>query len=249
MFSHEGPTRSVRQNAVLAWYLALVAGFVNSGGFVLIDSFTSHVTGHVGRSSIDLATGHGDAAFFASLLTASFFGGAFFASLLVETIGSEHRGRAYGLAFSIEAGLLAAFILVAGLSHATHPRALDAEASILCIAMGMQNSLVTRLSGAIVRTTHLTGIVTDLAIESARWYRWHTSKLLGQPEDPATRPSGDKTRLLLIIILAFILGSGIGGVMTLRASRWAMLAPGVAIALAAVFAFRSQNRSPATPAE
>ena len=42
---------------------------------------------------------------------------------------------------------------------------------LLCAAMGLQNSLVTRLSGAVVRTTHLTGVLTDLGIEGARWFR------------------------------------------------------------------------------
>ena len=58
--------------------------------------------------------------------------------------------------------------------------------------MGMQNSLVTRLSGAVVRTTHLTGVVTDLGIEAARWYRWHRAKLRALPTLLPSRSTPDR---------------------------------------------------------
>lgn len=243
MFRHEGPARSARKNEILAGYLALIAGFVNSGGFVLIGSFTSHVTGNIGRSSIDLAEGGGSASLFAVLLAAMFFGGAFVASLLVESSIFERTTRAYAAALLIEGVLLGSFIFLAGLSNATHPRALDAEASILCFAMGMQNSLVTRLSGAVVRTTHLTGVVTDLAIEASRWWRWQRAQLLPQLQamlplrNPPQRPTPAKVRLLATIVAAFALGAYAGAVAVLRASRWAMVFPAGAILAACVYAF------------
>lgn len=242
MFKHEGPTRSERKNQILAGFLALVAGFVNSGGFVLIASFTSHVTGYVGRLSIDVASGHPDAAALAGLMVLVFFGGAFLASLIVESNVFRQSSGAYGVALLVEAGLLLAFIFVAGLSQATHPRVLDAEALILCAAMGMQNSLVTRLSGAVVRSTHLTGVVTDLGIEAARWYRWHRAQLL--PRVPTllpgrslpTRPTSGRVILLGTVVAAFLVGAILGGLATLRASRWAMAAPAAAIMLASAYA-------------
>ena len=243
MFSHVGPARSERKNAILAGYLALVAGFVNSGGFVLVGTFTSHVTGSVGRFSMDVASGSGSAAFFAFLLVTMFFAGAFVSSLILESSFFSRSAAAYGVALLTEAGLLAAFIFLAGLSHATHPRALDAEAAILCFAMGTQNCLVTRLSGAVVRTTHLTGVITDLGIEAARWYRWHRATLLPEipmlfpSRSPPLRPAPAKAILLGTIVIAFGLGALIGGVATLRASRWAMIAPAVAIMLASLYAF------------
>ncbi len=56
MFRHEGAERSHRHNQWLAGYLALIAGFVNSAGFILIGSFTSHVTGNGGRFADDLSS-------------------------------------------------------------------------------------------------------------------------------------------------------------------------------------------------
>jgi uncharacterized membrane protein YoaK (UPF0700 family) len=227
VFNHEGPTRNARKNAVLAGYLALVAGFVNSGGYVLIGSFTSHVTGSVGRLAHDLAVHDLEAG-----LTNAF----------------SHTARAYAAALAIEGGLLATFIFAAGLSRLTHPRALDAEAAVLCLAMGMQNSLVTRLSGAVVRTTHLTGVVTDLGIEAARWYRWHRARMESVPlliagRNPPQRPPLMRSVLLLTIVGAFAVGAVSGAVLTLQWSRWAMVFPAVAVLLASAFAFSPLGRA------
>ncbi|MDB4997323.1 MAG: putative transrane protein [Myxococcaceae bacterium] len=243
MFVHEGAERSASQNAMLAGYLAFIAGFVNSGGFVLIGSFTSHVTGNIGRFGHDVAVGTPAAAVFAVLLVASFFAGAFGASLILESHG-EDRARGYAIALLAEALLLGTFVFVAGLSRATHPRLLDAEAGILSLAMGMQNSLITRLSGAVVRTTHLTGVVTDLGIETARWYRWHRAKLGrvvgGKPE----RPASARIVLHLTLVLAFMVGTIIGATVTTHASRWAMAVPAIAVLAASIRAFRGVRSKP-----
>jgi uncharacterized membrane protein YoaK (UPF0700 family) len=78
MFRREGPSPDPRKSAILAGYLAFVAGFVNSGGFVLIQSFTSHVTGSVGRLANDITLGDAPAALSAAVLVLTFFLGAFY---------------------------------------------------------------------------------------------------------------------------------------------------------------------------
>ena len=207
MFRHEGPSNDPKKSALLAGYLAFVAGFVNSGGFVLIHSFTSHVTGSVGRLANDVAHGDVPAALSAATLVVTFFLGAFTASLLLEGHTGARIATAYGTALLAQSLLLATFVMIAGLSPSEHPRVRDAEAAILCFALGMQNSLVTRLSGAVIRTTHLTGAVTDLGIEAARWYRWHLAKLwqvaklpvmpaLLRGREPPVRPSSTRSLLL-----------------------------------------------------
>jgi diguanylate cyclase (GGDEF)-like protein len=241
MFKHEGPARSVKKNATLAGYLAFVAGFVNSGGFVMSRSFTSHITGSVGRFSDDLATKQNDAALFAALLVLMFFVGAVAASLTIESAAFRQKAHAYGVALLMEGTILLAFILVAGFFHATHARALDLGAALLCFAMGMQNSLVTRLSGAVVRTTHLTGVVTDLGIEAARWLRWYRGHRRGIEALP--RPQG-KALLLLTIICAFTMGGISGAFLTLRASHWAMLFPAFAVFAASALAFADSTSTP-----
>lgn len=224
---------------LVAAHLAATAGFVNSGGFVMIGSFTSHVTGSVGRFANDLANGHWGASMSALTLVLMFFAGAVAASLALE-LGTVRVAHRYCFVLGVEAGLLLFFVFIAGLSRTTHPRLLDAQAALLCAAMGMQNSLVTRLSGAIVRTTHLTGVVTDLAIEVARWYRWYQVLLLSraaQSQPPREKPDAAKALLLVAITASFVVGAALGAVLTARASRWAMCLPAAAVAAASAFAF------------
>lgn len=226
---------------ILAGYLAAIAGFVNSGGFIMIGSFTSHVTGSIGRLGDDIARGEMAAAVSALLLILAFFGGAVAASLVLERSDHSQPARRYALALLVEAGVLLLFVFIAGLSRATHPRILDAQAALLCIAMGMQNSMVTRLSGAVVRTTHLTGVVTDLGIEVARWYRWYQAQLPLPTRRPSEvlpeRPAVGRISLLSAVTGSFVAGAVLGATLTLRASRWAMCFPAGAILLASGFAY------------
>jgi uncharacterized membrane protein YoaK (UPF0700 family) len=238
VFQREGPARDARTNLILAAYLAATAGYVNSGGFVLIGSFTSHVTGSIGRFANDLANGSFGASISALSLALAFFGGAVAASFVLDGSSAKVPLR-YCFALAIEAGLLLCFVFIAGLSRTTHPRLLDAMAALLCAAMGLQNSLVTRLSGAIVRTTHLTGIVTDLAAETVRWYRWYHWRLLTgpRPSQPPRQPPDGRIALLLTITIAFVVGAAAGAVLTARASRWAMCLPAALVGAASAFAF------------
>ncbi|HEY4243208.1 MAG TPA: YoaK family protein [Kofleriaceae bacterium] len=194
---------------MLAGYLAGVAGFVNSWGFVRLGLFTSHVTGNVSRFADQVVAGHAEAAA-ALAMIASFFGGAFVSSMALESNVARRRPRIYAALLATEAGLLAA-AMAAGTVHAMP------EGVLLCWAMGMQNSFVTRLSGAIVRTTHLTGVVTDLGIEAARWFRFWRSEVARRTglrvvvgAAMAEPPPHDRAVLLLTILCAFAVGS-IGG--------------------------------------
>lgn len=223
MFSHEGDTRSSRQNRVLAGYLAFVGGLANSAGFVIIGRFTSHITGNVGRLTTETAFGKSASAFSALLLILSFFFGAFVGSVVLESRPFGHVSRAYALALAIEAVLLVVFAVLVHGGVATNEVGIDAEAALLCCAMGLQNGLVTRLSGAVVRTTHLTGVMTDLGIESARWFRyWRASisrsigvrLILGKTA--AERPSSEKTFLLSTIATSFVIGAFAGALGTVR---------------------------------
>ncbi|HEY2516505.1 MAG TPA: YoaK family protein, partial [Polyangiaceae bacterium] len=196
MFRHQGAGRTDRQNRAVAGYLAFAGGYVNCVGFVLIGTFTSHATGMVGRFGNDLATGELAGAGAALTMILAFFGGAFAASMMIESRFTGRPSNAYGSALTIEAVLLVAFTIVSRLTPWAHSHVKDLEAAVLCAAMGMQNSLVTRLSGAVVRTTHLTGVVTDLGIEAARWFRWWRASLssrfrvkLSLGRNPAEEPS------------------------------------------------------------
>lgn len=247
MFRHQGPARTDRQNGILAAQLAGVAGYVNSAGFVLIGSFTSHVTGNVGRVANDLASLELGAALAACSMVASFFLGALVASLIIESRIANRTAVTYGLALSSEALLLLIFIALASLDVAPHPRFHDLQGAVLCMAMGVQNSLVTRLSGAVVRTTHLTGVTTDLGIEAARWF-WHWRKLVrGEPAHAPDRPHAPKVQLLTTIAAAFMLGAILGAAAGSLLHVHAFWIPSFAVTLSAAYAFALGRRPDSLP--
>jgi len=249
MFSREGSARSERQNRQLAGYLAFVGGFVNSSGFVLIGTFTSHVTGNVGRLANDTALGQYGAAIAALSLVLSFFVGAFSASAIVESRFLSSAGpRAYAVALGLESFLLLSFTALSYVTSGAHARVLDAEAALLCAAMGLQNALVTRLSGAVVRTTHLTGVITDLGIESARWFRFWRRSLAAATRIPLVlgqntpeRPSLAKLLLLLTIAIAFMLGAASGALTAVHFRHGSMLIAAFFVICGALHALRNER--------
>lgn len=244
MFQHQGPSRSNHQNRLVAGYLALIGGFVNSAGFLLIGSFTSHVTGNVGRVANDLAAMDFHAAAAALTMIVAFFAGAFAASMAIESDFFRKVPYAYSFALFCEGLLFVVFMLLSRLTTAENPRVQDAEAAILCAAMGMQNSLVTRLSGAVVRTTHLTGVVTDLGIEAARWFRWWRSTLakrvhvrlsFGHPSPE--KPAIVKVALLGTIAGSFMVGAIAGAILVVHLHHATMLIPSFGVFACAAYAF------------
>jgi len=247
LFSREGHSRSDSQNRWLAGYLAFVGGFVNSSGFVLIGTFSSHVTGNVGRLANDAATGQYAAALAALSLVLCFFAGAFGASVILESrfLGAQ-TARAYALALGTEMLLLLLFTSLSYVTASAHPRVKDAEAALLCAAMGLQNALVSRLSGAVVRTTHLTGVVTDLGIEGARWFRFWRQSLSEVTRVPlvfgrnaAERPAVPKVLLLGTIAASFLAGASAGAYSAVHWHHASMLLAVVAVGTCALYALRN----------
>jgi uncharacterized membrane protein YoaK (UPF0700 family) len=179
--------------------------------------------------------------------------------MIVESNVFGRTSSAYGVAMLTEASALAAFLATCHLGVVTDPRHQDAKALLLCAAMGMQNSLVTRLSGAVVRTTHLTGVMTDLAIEAARWFRWWGGRAsvalrvdLSFGRNPPQRPHSERTRLLLTIAGAFVFGAVLGAFGSASMGSDAMLSPIFAVLMGAGYALLSGRNtkdlsSPASP--
>jgi len=240
MFRHEGAARTYRHNQLLAGYLALIAGFVNSAGFIVIGSFTSHVTGNVGRFADDIALGR-PAAVLAATMVIAYFAGAFVASMAIES-NMLRRRSVYGGLLVIEGAMLASFALLSLLMNTENAFFHDIQALLLCAAMGLQNSFVTRLSGAVVRTTHLTGVVTDLGIESARWFRlWRAKLRLVVGSASTTVPQAPRTFLLLTILVTFILGSALGAIAAVSMGALALLLPTLLLVAGGWFVLRDNR--------
>ena len=97
---------------------------------------------------------------------------------------------------------------------------------LLCFIMGLQNAIVTKLSNAVIRTTHMTGIVTDLGIELGKLLYWN--------RDPhiALRVRADRDRLKVLggLLACFLVG-GITGALGFKLVGYAFSIP-IALLLA-----------------
>jgi uncharacterized membrane protein YoaK (UPF0700 family) len=246
MFRKLGLERTPRDDRRLAAYLAAIAGTVNSAGFVVIGSFTSHVTGNVGRFADQVAFGHGEVAAIAGLAVVTFFLGSLATSMLVESQALGPMYRASAALLLLEATLVGTFVVSTAGDAPDAIRDHGAQAMLLSAAMGVQNALVTRLSGAVVRTTHLTGVVTDLGIEAARWFRYWRSRTGGRvgvrftvTSTPAERPRATTVALLLTVFVAFVLGSAAGAVLAVRFAHFSLLPIVIVLVTGALYALWS----------
>ena len=210
--TREGDARTAAMNRQLAWSMAFVAGAVNAGGFLAVGRYTSHMTGVV--SALADGSAAGDAATALSFLAMMlcFMGGAALSTVLVA-YGKRHRMRSrYALSLLVEACFLLLFgYLGAKLDTKVHFDLPEATA-LLCFIMGMHNAVTTNISGAVVRTTHMTGNVTDLGIELAKLFYRNSPRLEGAPVIRADR---GRLKLVGLLLVAFVAG-GIAGALGFR---------------------------------
>lgn len=137
--------------------LSMVAGMVNVVGFLGFEhQGLGHLTGATSQLGIALTQAHWITAGHLGGLLLAFFAGATLSGLVIQD--SQLRpGRRYGVMLMTECALLLAAASLFARHHI-------AGAWLAAMACGIQNALATTFSGAIVRTTHLTGMFTDLGI-------------------------------------------------------------------------------------
>jgi uncharacterized membrane protein YoaK (UPF0700 family) len=169
MFKHQGQSRTFKHNFKLAVLLSATAGIVNVAGFISFAIYTTNVTGHVASFAKELSEGNFYFAKIIALWMFLFFSGAFFSSLLIDFIGKRFSPFSHTVPLFIEALIL----LYVGYFGENSPCSISRDhflAGSLLFAMGMQNAMVSVVSGFVVRTTHLTGLFTDLGIELSRLF-------------------------------------------------------------------------------
>lgn len=169
--------------------LALVAGCINVVCILAARQTVSHMTGNNSEVVVQAARGNIPEVIKLLGVIGSFLAGAIISGCVVQD-STLKLGRRYGAVLVLETvALLIATILL------RHGQMLGIDMAAL--ACGLQNAMVSTYSGAIVRTTHLTGIFTDLGILIGH-------RLRGLPAD------GRRVRLFVLIIGGFACGGLIG---------------------------------------
>ncbi|MBA3828193.1 MAG: DUF1275 domain-containing protein [Taibaiella sp.] len=202
MLRHTGEKRSYRHNIRLAVLLSLNAGFINAAGYLAFSVLTTNVTGHAALLAVYIAGKNLWAAIMVALWLCLFLLGAFSSGMYISLVG-KHKAIAYTVPILfIIAILLLVAIFGSRYNHSLPQTGLFAGS--LLFAMGMQNALVSMISGSVVRTTHLTGMFTDLGIDLSAMV------LPGNKTNPAIK---QRIILRLSIIGFFLTGGIIGGIL------------------------------------
>jgi uncharacterized membrane protein YoaK (UPF0700 family) len=201
MFRHKGKKRTLKHNLRIASLLSFVAGIVNVVGFLAVQRLTTNVTGHFAFFVDEVFKLNFWQGFLYFLYIFFFFSGSFVSSFLVELISRKKDNYIYVIPTLIESVILFSVAFFGQLFITEHPNLI---AFILLFAMGLQNSLVTTISNATVRTTHLTGLFTDLGIELSQLFFYK------QKEQKNRLFSSIKLRMTIISF--FFLGGIVGGI-------------------------------------
>ena len=181
-----------------ACVLTMAAGYLNAVAVLEADSTATHASGSTTKFARDLVKGNWDDMVSNVVIIFPFVIGATVSGV---GVGSDKfvMGHRYGV-FLVFIGLLFATgtVLLRETGYTNLGIAFWAGAS------GMQNAMCTSFSGAVIRTTHVTGMVTDIGNVMGHWIR----KQVFGPGDNA--PDTWKLRVLFPQYISFFLGGIFG---------------------------------------
>ncbi len=199
-----------------AWALAFVAGMVNVVGLLGFEhQAVTHLTGTTSMLAAALASLDGQAALHFVGIIGSFVAGTVLSGFLIQD-STLQLGRRYGVALLLESILLCVAVPFLKRNNILGIY----SASCAC---GLQNAMVSTYSGAVVRTTHLSGMFTDLGIFLGHFLR-------GLPVEK------QRLRLCFLIISGFLVG-GIAGAVAFRSLSYSALYLPAAITAITAFSY------------
>lgn len=202
-----GQHRTPSINHLLGSLLAFNAGAINAGGFLVVGMYTSHMTGFVSMLADNLVLGNATLVLGAAGVMLAFTAGAATTAVLVNW-ARQHRLRGeYALPLVLEAVLLLLFGLMGATLGRQTPFAVPLTVLVLAFTMGLQNAVVTKISSSQIRTTHMTGVMTDLGIELGKVLYWNRT---GSPAASRVRANRIKLRLFSLLLASFVVGGVVG---------------------------------------
>jgi uncharacterized membrane protein YoaK (UPF0700 family)/anti-anti-sigma regulatory factor len=227
---------SFTQQARLAITLAWVAGYTNIVTVLACGTVTSHVSGTASNLGRDVAEGSWPLAGFMLFLLASFFAGAALSAVLTETGRRRGWESIYVLPVLVEAALLTGLAVGIELHDPTQRASggtLWLLTGVASVAMGLQNATITRISSGVIRTTHLTGVLTDLGSESVQFLLWLSDRRKNREPLSAdtlihsvgVHPTARRLALLASIVGSFAFGAGLGALAFDHVPVWSMVPP------------------------
>lgn len=203
--------------AWIGWGAGLLswnAGLINAVGLMgFSHEAISHISGITTQTGLALSRGDLPLAMHLGTVILAFFAGAAASGAIVGD-SALRLGRRYGVALGVESVLLVAAMV------SLQKDGLWGQ-YLASAACGLQNALATTYSGAVIRTTHVTGIVTDLGIALGR-------RLRGEAV-PSNQPT-----LLFILFAGYLVGGLTGALLFHRIGGTTLAIPATFTALLAL---------------
>lgn len=225
-----GGERTSTLNRHLAYLLAWVAGVLNSVGFVAVGFYTSHMTGITAGIADQLVLGGWLIVGLGAVALIFFLIGAM--ACAWQFNWARRRPRYHDDRFALVLFSEAVLVLfIGGLADQVDSWRLREWVLVAALGfvMGQQNALITKVSDATIRTTHITGMVTDIGIELGK-----ASYLNRLAESEPVRADLAKLRMHTTLVVLFFLGGLMGATGYLTLGFLVLLVPAVLLLTLAI---------------
>ncbi|MDM0034331.1 YoaK family protein [Variovorax sp. J22P271] len=200
--------RAPSTNRALGLLLAFNAGAVNAGGFLVLHMYTSHMTGFASQLADGLVLGNAKLLLNALGAVLAFLSGAAVCAMLVNWGRQNRLHGVYALPLLLEAMLMLPFGLMGAITLTWNtPFAVPLTVLLLSFIMGLQNAVASKTSGGSIRTTHMTGNITDLGMELGKLFYWNRANHVAAAP---VRHDPLRIRMASGLVGMFVLGGIVG---------------------------------------
>lgn len=197
----------------LAVFLALIAGYLDGYGLLVLGAYVSFMSGNTTITGLRSGQHNFQAALPSAIAIVFFVTGSFLGNVFTQSrLRHSHR-----MIFGVIACLLAT---VAGLEWHGSP-SVCSEIAILSLAMGMMNPAFSKVGAESVSLTFVTGTLNRIG--------GHLAAAAGRKPLPEDHGPGDshitRARIEASIWSGFLVGAGLSGMAGLHLRMWALLPP------------------------
>lgn len=243
MFHGSSSLTAFQRRNILVWFtLAFQAGVLNVGGFLACHRFVTHITGFATHFGDEAALSYWNSAFGMLTVPAFFLLGCMISGFFIDLRQLRDRAPLYEYSFGL-IGFLMLLVAIGGhnkiFGDFGEPLLLARDytlLAILCLCAGLQNATITSASGAVVRTTHLTGITTDLGIGLTR-------VLTKKKGDYVRRHEAKANIMRAGLIFFFVLGSYLGALLFMKIEYKGFLIPALISTALSILSFKARLKN------
>lgn len=197
--------RTLSDNIKLGSLTAFSAGMVNVISVIVFFAFTSNITGHYAILAQEIARGNWYEASIVFFWIFLFFFGNFTSNFsIIHSNGKIGRYLAHSIPLVLEIICLVIVGVYLQYFYSNSLKETESLVALMLFAMGLQNGLTASISNFAVKTTHLTGITTDLGI---------IFSMFTKKEHRENKELLNKAKLLLSIVASYMIGGIVAGIL------------------------------------